>query len=116
MENYQEDRAEVLRQRRHLVASKLRNNVSSKKGREFTLTAEALDWPDNCPVLGIPLNYRVKGQGKRAENSPSFDRLDSNKGYTPDNVRVISWRANRIKNDGTLEEHRKIVQYLESVA
>jgi hypothetical protein len=31
------------------------------------------------------------------------------------NVEVMSWRANRIKNNGTPEEHRKIANYLEKV-
>ena len=38
------------------------------------------------------------------DNSPSLDRIDSSKGYTPDNVWVISRRANIIKHDATLEE------------
>lgn len=71
--------------------------------------------PDYCPILGIKLNY--DGTGKigdwsRRDNSPSMDRIDSSKGYTPDNIHIISWRANRIKNDSTVEELGKIYEYM----
>lgn len=36
--------------------------------------------------------------------SPSLDRIDSSKGYVKGNVRVISARANMLKNNATVEE------------
>ena len=39
-------------------------------------------------------------------------RYDDELGYTADNIRVISWRANRLKSDGTLEDFIRIAQYL----
>lgn len=71
-----------------------------------------LDWPTHCPILGIELDYFAE---TRQENSPSFDQVDPGKGYVTGNVRIMSWRANRIKNDGTAEEHRKVAEYLESL-
>jgi hypothetical protein len=41
-----------------------------------------------------------------------IDRIDTSKGYLKDNIKVISWRANRLKSDGTLEELEKIVNYM----
>ena len=38
------------------------------------------------------------------ENSPSLDRIDPGKGYVKGNVQVISMQANRMKNDGSIEE------------
>lgn len=76
-------------------------------GREFTLTLTDIVIPSCCPLLNIPLfvgTRQVKNQ------SPTIDRKDSTKGYTPDNIWVISWRANRIKNDSTLEEMKLIVK------
>jgi len=52
---------------------------------------------------------------KVKENSPSLDRIDSKKGYVPGNVMIMSWRANRIKNDGTAAEHKKIAEFLEKI-
>lgn len=92
-----------------------RQKFSNKKanahrvGTEFTIQFGDLEWPSHCPVLGIPLDYYADG---RQENSPSIDQIDPTKGYVPGNVAVMSWRANRIKNDGTLEEHVKIVNWL----
>jgi hypothetical protein len=44
-------------------------------------------------------------------NSPSLDRINNNLGYVPGNVIVVSDRANRIKNNATIEELEKIVNY-----
>lgn len=72
--------------------------------------------PDICPILKIPLNYGGTGiiqRGKnRTENSPSVDQVDPGKGYHLENIAIISWRANRIKNDGTAKEHLLISQYI----
>jgi len=83
---------------------------ASKEEREFCISADDLQpLPAHCPVLGIPLDYsKVIGR----DNWPSVDRVDSSKGYVPGNVCVISYRANRIKNDGTLDEHVRIVDYM----
>jgi hypothetical protein len=80
-----------------------------KKGIEYALVPSDIIVPDTCPILGIPL---FKSGGRQTNNSPSVDRLDPSKGYVKDNVWVISWRANSIKKDATLEELEKIVSAL----
>lgn len=80
------------------------------KGLEFTITKEDIVIPEVCPVLGIPI-YRDCDNDSR-DNSPSVDRIDSSKGYTKDNICVISMRANQIKNSGGLREHQLIVDYI----
>lgn len=82
-----------------------------KKGIEFSITSDDVTVPAVCPVLNIPIGMSF---GARSDNSLSIDRIDGSKGYIPGNVRIISWRANRLKNDGTLEELRAIVSYIES--
>jgi len=42
--------------------------------------------------------------GKRSRNSPSLDRVVPERGYTADNVRVISDHANRLKSDLSFAE------------
>ncbi|HWH73392.1 MAG TPA: hypothetical protein VNV16_03915, partial [Methylibium sp.] len=42
--------------------------------------------------------------------------IDSRRGYTTDNVWVICWRANQIKNDATLDELKRLVAALEQKA
>jgi len=80
---------------------------------EFNLDVEDIQIPELCPVFGIPLFIRQghKGQGTNP-NNPSLDRIDSSRGYVKGNVQVISWRANDLKKNGTLEEFTKLVEYL----
>lgn len=92
------------------MREKFRGKKAKTYGWEWSIEFGDLEWPTVCPVLGIPLDYFQVG---RQENSVSFDRTDSTKGYVKGNVTIMSWRANRIKNDGTLEEHKKIVAYLQ---
>ena len=62
--------------------------------------------PENCPVLGIPLD------SSSGDNVPSVDRFDPSKGYTPDNVNVISNRANSLKNNATVEEIEQLYNWV----
>jgi hypothetical protein len=80
-----------------------------KSGKEFTIEFGDLVFPTHCPVLGLELDYF---NDTRAENTVTFDRVDPSKGYIKGNVVMISWRANRIKNDGTAEEHLQIANFM----
>jgi len=75
---------------------------------------ETQEIPDVCPMLGIVLNYDGNGGVgyTRSDDSPSIDRIDNSDDYHPGNIQIISWRANRIKNDSTLEELEKIYLYM----
>lgn len=73
---------------------------AAKSGLEFSLVPEDVVIPGTCPILGIPLSF---AEGSPL-TSPSLDRIDSSKGYTKDNVQVISTRANHLKRDATIEE------------
>ena len=86
---------------------------AKKEGLPFDLSPldlKDLGIPDVCPVLGIPLN-KSPGDGKRNDNSPSLDKFIPSLGYVKGNVHVISWKANRLKNDGTPEEWQKIAEW-----
>lgn len=67
--------------------------------------------PDVCPVLGIPMSR--EGRKGNRDGWPSLDRLDNVQGYTRDNVRIISYRANSLKRDATPEELRAVLRYME---
>lgn len=79
------------------------------KNRPFALELTDIEMPKACPVFGTPFVL----DGPRTDNSPSLDCVDPALGYVKGNVCVISWRANRIKCDGTLDELRAIVRYME---
>lgn len=83
---------------------------AKKNGVPFTITKADIVIPDVCPALGIPLYRGVRGQ---CDNAPSLDRVDNSLGYTPDNVRVISRRANTLKGDATIEEMEAVVAYVQ---
>ena len=86
-----------------------------KKGFEHTITYADINIPTHCPLLGIPL-FRAEGQDGSRSNSPSLDRIDSSRGYTPDNVWVISNKANSIKSNATLEELEQLASGLRAKA
>jgi hypothetical protein len=104
------DDPELYRVQRHKFARKKANAI--KVGFSWTVSFDELQWPTHCPILGIELNYYAEN---REEGSPSFDRINSSLGYDSGNVMIVSWRANRIKNDGTIEEHEKIASFLKSL-
>lgn len=74
---------------------------ANKFGWDFDITPEDIVIPEYCPVLSVKLEI---AEGKQDYNSPSLDRVDTTRGYTKDNIRVICWRANRLKSDATPEE------------
>jgi len=84
---------------------------AKQRNLEYDLTKDDVTIPELCPVLGIPLF--VGTDGKRSPNSPSLNRIDNNKGYTKNNIAVISLRANTLKNDANVEELQAIVKYME---
>jgi len=84
-------------------------NRAEKKGMEFNISLTDIVIPKICPVLGIEI-YR--DAPKNSYNSPSLDRIDNTKGYTKDNICVISNKANVIKNIGSIDDHQRIINYM----
>jgi hypothetical protein len=83
---------------------------AKKRNIPFTLTLTELNnltFPISCPILNIPLN----SNNVQSDNSYSIDRIDSDKGYEIDNIIVVSWKANRLKNNATKEEMEKIAEF-----
>jgi hypothetical protein len=81
-------------------------------GIEHTLTREDIIIPEFCPVLGIKLHTEDR---KAKFAAPSIDRIDNSKGYTPDNIVVVSVRANILKRDATLTEMRALVKFYDTL-
>jgi len=95
-----------------LLWSNLKSSAK-KRGIPFDLAPSDIDEigiPILCPVLGIPLQFH---RHQLQDDSISFDRIDSTKGYTVDNIIVVSYRVNKLKSDATLDEMRKIIAYYE---
>lgn len=81
---------------------------AKKYGFECDLKVTDIHIPEKCPVLGIPI---FQSDARQTHNSPSIDRIDSSKGYTSDNIIVVSWRANWLKNNATPEELIKLANF-----
>lgn len=64
----------------------------------------------NCPVLGTEMVYG--GTGSIKDNSASIDRFDTTKGYIKGNVWIISDKANRMKSDATIDDIKKVYDYM----
>lgn len=82
---------------------------AKKFGIPFTITIDDIMIPETCPVLGIPL---VRGEGRAVDSSPSLDQRSPRAGYTPENIVVISWRANWLKNNANLDELEKLIDWM----
>jgi hypothetical protein len=65
---------------------------------EFSIELSDIVIPKLCPYLGVELIPLHKDYGY------SLDRIDSAKGYTKDNIQVISYMANKMKNNATKEQ------------
>lgn len=74
---------------------------ASVKGLPCTIVKADIVVPKRCPALGIPL---FSTRGRRTDNTPSIDRIDKRRGYVPDNIVIISWRANDLKSNMTRRE------------
>jgi hypothetical protein len=79
---------------------------SKKLGLEFNLDKNDIVIPEICPAFKQPF---VVGDN---DLCPSVDRIDATRGYVKGNIAVISFRANRLKNNATLEELESLVNYL----
>lgn len=78
-------------------------NRASKSGIEFSILVEDIIIPEICPYLDLPLEVHKGSSGGRP-NSPALDRIDNTKGYTKNNIQVISHLANQMKSSATIEQ------------
>lgn len=78
-----------------------------KKSLSFDLTTEFLEelWckqEGKCAITNIPMTY-LNDNGRTYTNV-SIDRIDSNKGYTKENVQLVCMAVNQMKSDLTMDE------------
>lgn len=66
-------------------------------GVPFGLELGDIVVPDKCPIRHVTFSF----SGLNHPNAPSLDRVKADLGYVVGNVRVISFKANRTKNDET---------------
>jgi hypothetical protein len=82
---------------------------AKKRGIIFEIEVSDIIIPKVCPILGIELSF---GIGRVHDASPSLDRIVPDEGYVKGNCFIISAKANRMKQENTLETLEKIVSYI----
>lgn len=89
----------------------LRNKRGNKKRERSELSIDYYKTliVDTCPLLSIKLTYE-NFVGRMPDNYATLDRIDPTKGYIEGNVQIVSFRANTLKSNATLEELQLIVK------
>lgn len=52
-----------------------------------------------CKISGVKFDIEHKW------NRPSLDRIDNNKGYTVDNIQLVTWIVNHTRGELSIEEY-----------
>jgi len=90
----------------------IRNGWKKRKNLNvpFTVTADdilSLVPKDlKCPIYKVPFVFNIN-----SEWNMSFDRIDNSKGYTKDNLVVVSLRVNTIKSVATVKEMYQVADF-----
>jgi hypothetical protein len=61
---------------------------------------------DRCNITKVPICWETYQW-----NTGSIDRIDSSKGYTLDNIQIVLWSINMMKNDLTHDEAIEVMNY-----
>lgn len=88
MEKYWEERE------KHIYYST--RSTAKIKNIPFNIEKEDIIIPEYCPLLNVKLD--------KGRYSPSIDKIIPELGYIKGNVRIISKKANTMKNDGSINE------------
>jgi hypothetical protein len=75
--------------------------------RDELLTAP----PEGCPICNRILNWGVPLRPME-EGCPSLDRIDSLKGYTKGNVKIICLKCNTVKRNSSVSDLEQLLKYM----
>jgi len=86
----------------HIGAKSKVANKKRTQDLEFTIEREDLNdlWvrqEGRCAISGVFLTHHRDGSGVKEYNA-SIDRISSIKGYTPDNIQLVTYRINLMKH------------------
>lgn len=94
--------------RARALLNNARKSPATVSGKEFDITVDFiadLIKAGTCPMTGLLFDLTNDHQTLtgRVKNpyAPSLDRIDSRRGYTKDNVRVVIWQYNLMKGELT---------------
>ena len=104
--------AHAIRDIRELIVQRAKRR-SKIKEITFDIVKEDIVVPTHCPILGIPIKVN-KGGRTASFDSPSLDRIVPTEGYVKGNIQVISYKANAMKNNATVDELKKFANWVTS--
>lgn len=113
-QNKDYNKNDILRKEQYVLTIKGRTtrlyssakNRAKNKGWEFNITPEFIYQkllPLKCEVTNLDLSLDRELTHKANALAPSLDRINSNKGYTLDNVQIVCWWYNVMKQDWSKE-------------
>lgn len=73
-----------------------------KRERDFNVELEniqAIIEEGTCQLTGLKFDLSPGQNGRQNAYAPSIDRIDSKKGYTKENTRVVLWAVNSALHD-----------------
>lgn len=85
------------------------------KGREFALNDAWIDkaaQQTHCAVSGIEFVIEQRSDWSRDPRGPSIDRIDSKRGYTPDNTRLVCSFVNIAKAEMTDQQFKTMIGHV----
>ena len=95
----------------------LTKRISAMKSRHdsVTLTPEELleliPKDLKCPVFETKFTFGMQPASLDKQRAMTVDRIDNTKGYHKDNVVIISFKANAMKNSATLKELYQVADF-----
>lgn len=119
--NNPEKAAEQQRKSRNTLRGSINSKVSSARQRaknkklDFDIDIDFIQslWnyqEGKCALTGKPMTYRGKKNSQESFDSFSIDRIDSSKGYVKDNIQLVRWGVNSIKNNMDMEVFFNLVK------
>jgi hypothetical protein len=94
-----------------IILQQARRRAKLKKV-PFDITVDDIEVPEFCPVLGLRL---AVNEGHAKDNSITIDRIVPELGYVKSNVAIISFKANTIKNNASIEELEKVLKWVKEI-
>jgi hypothetical protein len=91
-----------------------RNRVQKTERTQLSVEYYQTLFVTHCPLLGLELTYKNCGKKAAPDNYATLDKIDPTRGYTKGNVQILSFRANTIKGDASLEELKLVAKNWES--
>ena len=79
---------------------------AKNRGIEFNIEICDIVIPEKCPI------FKTDFEVGNHKTCASLDRINPTKGYIKGNIQIISNKANMIKGDSTMQDIKKVYEWL----